>query len=101
MYARFDGTIEHLLLSLTQHITAGKSIGKHVFLSRSTVSPIVDQKDTTNCKAKLHELEMKFHKSLFQETEAANSLMAFVPQPVSASYPIQVRYMSLALHIIY
>jgi len=65
---------------------AGKSIGKHVFLSRSTVNGIGKQEGDNNSTTKLRDLEGKFYKSLFRESEAANSLMGYIPGNLGAAY---------------
>jgi len=46
---------------------AGKSIGKHVFLSRGTGSGFIDQNKVPLNSPKLRELEQLFYSSLFQE----------------------------------
>jgi hypothetical protein len=64
----------------------GKSIGKHVFLSRSTVNGIgkPDIGGPSN-KTKLQELEIKFYKSLFRESEASMMAPPFLYNPVMHS----------------
>jgi len=66
---------------------AGKSIGKHVFLSRSTVNGMGKQEGDNTSTTKLRELELKFYKSLFRESEAASSLMGYIPGHLGAAYP--------------
>lgn len=71
----------------SRSFVAGKSIGKHVFLSRSNMSGINGFKDgvTIDNRARLKDLEMKFYKSLCQESDGVSSL-AFPGQPTFPPY---------------
>mmetsp|Transcript_22133 Transcript_22133/g.32687 ORF Transcript_22133/g.32687 Transcript_22133/m.32687 type:complete len:755 (-) Transcript_22133:498-2762(-) len=66
---------------------AGKSIGKHVFLSRSAGNGTGKQEGSVDNNTKLQDLEMKFYKSLFRESDAAGSLISYLPGHFGGTYP--------------
>ena len=71
----------HTLYAYPFYCPSGKSIGKHVFLSRSNINGIggfaKNGEVQVDNRARLKELEAKFYKSLCQESDSSLG-MAFV-----------------------
>jgi hypothetical protein len=58
----------------------GKSIGKHVFLSRAAVNASIGDQDANNAiKAKLLQLEANFYKASSLETDSSVPFLASYP----------------------
>lgn len=78
----------HILSSfLILTILLGKSIGKHVFLSRSAGNGAGLQEGNIDNATKLQDLEMKFYKSLFRESDASGSLISYLPGHFGVAFP--------------
>ena len=82
-------------LVLIQFPMLGKSIGKHVFLSRASAPSPSDPTGGT-CKARLLELETNFYKSLHRESEAAVPFLTpFSAGGMLLPVPSQVRTIAI------